>query len=193
MKKYIAEFVGTLILALAVTISLAGTFAVPTPVIAGLALGIGVYTMGAISGAHFNPAITLGLLSIRKIGVKDALLYIAAQLIGAAVAMHLAKYLVTPAAVTVNDVWMTGVFEMIGTFVFAYGVASVAHGKNSAGASGLVVGGSLLLGISLAAAGSNAVLNPAVAFSIGSFGLFYLIGPIVGAVAAMWLYKVLAE
>ncbi len=85
------------------------------------------------------------------------------------------------------------VAELIGTFVFAFGVASVAHGKISAGASGLMVGGSLLLGISLAAGGSAGVLNPAVALAVGSFSLSYLIGPIVGGVLAMAVYRYLSE
>ncbi len=66
MKKYFAEFLGTLILALAVSLSLKGGFPVSTPVIAALALGTGVYSMGALSGAHFNPAITIGLAVIKK-------------------------------------------------------------------------------------------------------------------------------
>ena len=59
MNKYLAELLGTFALTLAVGVSLAGKFPVPTPLVAALALGICVYTMSAISGTHINPAITL--------------------------------------------------------------------------------------------------------------------------------------
>jgi glycerol uptake facilitator-like aquaporin len=53
-----------------------------------------------------------------------------------------------------------------------------------------VIGGSLAIGATIAAGlGSNAILNPAIAFGIGSFGIAYIIGPIVGAVLGMWLFK----
>ncbi len=189
MKKYKAELIGTFVLALAVNISLAGTFPVPTPVIAALALGYGVYALGGISGAHFNPAITLGVMAARKISVKDGILYIAAQLVGAALATIVAKQLVVVPALTVLDNPMVLTGEALGAFVFAFGVAAAVHGKVSQGASGLAVGGSLLLGISIASPLSNGVLNPAVALSIGSFSVSYLLGPIMGAVLAMLAYK----
>ena len=57
----------------------------------------------------------------------------------------------------------------------------------------MVVGGSLLLGIAVAALlGSNGVLNPAVALGIGSFNVMYVLGPILGSVLGMQLYKRLA-
>lgn len=192
LKKYLAEFIGTLVLTLAVSFSLAGTFAVPTPVIAGLALGLGVYTLGPVSGAHFNPAITIGLMAIRKTAVKDGVLYLAAQLLGAAAAMLLARHMVVMPDLPVLDTPMVAAAEMLGTFVFAFGVAAVAHDNVTQGASGLVVGGSLLLGISLAAA-SNGVLNPAVALGIGSFSLSYMIGPLAGAILAMVVYRFIGE
>ena len=193
MKKYIAEFIGTFVLVLAVSCSLAGAFPVPTPVIAGLALGWGVYALGAISGAHFNPAITIGALCVRKITLKDAILYLCAQIVGAAVAAALAKHMVAVPEVVVVDNTMVIMAEIVGTFVFAFGVAAAVHGRVSQGASGLAVGGSLLLGISLAAKGSNAVLNPAVALGIGSVSASYLIGPVIGAILAMVIYHFISE
>lgn len=194
LQKYVAEFLGTFILTLAVLVSLSGGFPVPTPVIAGLALGFGVYALGGVSGAHFNPAITIGLLFIRKISVDDAVMYLAAQLTGAAAATQIGMQLVVPATVPVAADHLSVVAaETIGTFVFATGVAAAAHGKISQGASGLAVGGSLLLGISLAVVGSNGVLNPAVALGIGSFSVSYLIGPVLGAILAMILYKYIID
>jgi aquaporin Z len=190
-NKYIAEFVGTFALALAVGVSLGNKIPVPTPVIAALTLGVCVYTFGAISGTHINPAITIGLASIGKISGKDAIFYLAAQIAGGALAllMHGVILGVYP---PVNVVDTPGVFagEALGAFWLAIGVSSVVFGK-SPGAAGLTIGGSLLLGISLAAPLSNAALNPAVALGIGSLSLVYVLGPIAGAVAAMQLYKLI--
>lgn len=193
IKKISAEILGTLILTLAVAVSLAGTFPVPTPVIAGLALGMGVYSLGNISGAHFNPAITLSLLAIKKISVNDAVIYICSQLIGAAAAAHIARHMVSVAPAVNPDAYPIMMAELIGTFIFATGVAAAAHDKVSPGASGLVVGGSLLLGISVAASVSIGILNPAVALGLGSFSYSYMLGPIVGAILAMAFYKYISE
>ena len=76
MNKYLAEFVGTFLLTLAVSVCLASKFPVPTAVVAALTLGVSVYVFGAISGTHINPAITLGILSVGRISPKDAALYI---------------------------------------------------------------------------------------------------------------------
>jgi glycerol uptake facilitator-like aquaporin len=189
MKKYIAEFVGTFALALAVGLSLTGKLPVPTPVIAGLALGVSVYTLGAISGTHINPGITIGLLSIGKISVKDAVAYVAVQLAAGATAMMAAGALAAKPAAGGADSGLIFACEALGAFFLATGVAAVVHGKAPAAAAGLTIGGSLLLGILIAMQGSNGVLNPAVAVGIGSVSLTYLVAPVVGAVVAMQLYR----
>jgi hypothetical protein len=59
---------------------------------------------------------------------------------------------------------------------------------------GVVVGGSLLLGLSIASnVGSNGILNPAVAFALGSFNMSYVLGPIAGALVGFNLFKFLGE
>lgn len=189
MGKYVAEFLGTCILALAVSLSITGKFPVPTPVIAGLALGICVFTFGAISGTHINPAITIALASIGKISMKDAGIYLVAQFAGAGAAMAIAGGLATRAAAGATDSAAVVAAEALGTFLLATGVVSVVLASAPGDASGIVIGGSLLLGISIAAPASNGVLNPAVALAIGSFSVSYILGPILGAVAAMLLYR----
>lgn len=194
MKICVAEILGTFILTLAVILSLNGLFPVPTPVIAGLALGIGVYTLGGVSGAHFNPAITLGSLAIGKISTSDAILYVSSQLIGAAGAAELARrVIIERQELVVSESNLVMLAEMLGALIFSIGVASAIYGRVTQGASGLVVGGSLLLGISIAAVASNGVLNPAVALGIGSFSYSYLFGPVVGAMLGMLLYKNLTQ
>jgi aquaporin Z len=193
MNKYIAELLGTFVLALAVGLSLAGKFPVPTPVVAGLTLMTCVYTLGAISGTHINPAITIGLLSIGKISVKDAVGYLVAQFAGAGLAISVRGFLVAaPTGAVATDAAVPFVAEILGTFWFAIGVASVVHGSAPGDAAGVVIGGSLLLGIAVASQGSNGVLNPAVALGIGSVSVTYLLAPILGAVAAMWVYRLIS-
>ena len=193
MKRYLAEFLGTFALALAVALSLAGKFPVPTPVTAALTLGVCVYTFGSISGTHINPSITIGLLAIGKINVKDAAFYLAAQFAGGAAAMFVCGMMGGHPPVTAVD--SVGVFaaEAFGAFWLAIGVASVVTGRAPAGAAGVTIGASLLLGITMAAPVSNGVLNPAVALGIGSFSAMYLVGPILGAVVAMLLYRMLVS
>lgn len=192
MKKYIAEAFGTATLTLVVGLSIAGVFPVPTPVLAALTLGLFVYSIGHLSGSHINPAVTLSALSIGKISSTEAGKYIIAQVLGAGVALFALQYLTTVEALPLENGVLTGVAEALGALLFTFGIASVIYGRTPSQQSGLVVGGSLLLGITIAATmGANGVLNPAVAFGIGSFNLMYVLGPIVGGVLGMQLYKYL--
>jgi len=193
MKKYIAEALGTFCLALTVALSLVGKLPIPTPLLAGLVLGLFVYSIGHISGTHINPAVTVGAWSIKKIKGMDAVWYIVSQFIGAALALWLVSATVGVPVLVVSNSWTVGLAELIGTFFFTFGVASVIYGKTPSQLSGVVVGGSLFLGICIAALlGSNGVVNPAVALGIGSFSLMYLLAPIVGSVLGMQAYKLLA-
>lgn len=200
--KYLVEFLGTFALTLVVALSLGGSFPVPTPVLAALTLGLFVYTVGHISGTHINPAITLGALSIKKIKLMDAVGYWIAQFAGAGVACFVSAQFVErtvlasfldPALGMVMVEPMVTLAEALGAFFFAFGVAAVIYGRVPKDLLGIVVGGSLLMGISIAATLSNGVLNPAVALGIGSFSFAYLVGPLVGAVLGMWTYKLVSE
>src|SRR3989344_6634810 len=84
IHAYAAELLGTFLLAL---LSLGSSFPVPTPVVAGLTLGLIVYMFGSVSGAHVNPAVTVGLAVIHKISWNDAAAYIVMQLTGGLLAM----------------------------------------------------------------------------------------------------------
>jgi glycerol uptake facilitator-like aquaporin len=194
MNKYVGEAVGTGVLTMVVALALAGTFAVPVAVLAALTLGLFVYTLGHLSGAHINPAVTVGAWSIGKVTTDDMIKYVIAQAIGAGAALLLVQTMVAdPADLIVGSGLGVGLAELIGTAVFTFGIASVVFGKAPAVMSGLVIGGSLLLGIAVAALlGSNGVLNPAVALGIGSFNIMYVLGPILGSVLGMQVYKRLA-
>jgi glycerol uptake facilitator-like aquaporin len=194
MKKYVGEAVGTGVLTMVVALALAGTFPVPVAVLAALTLGLFVYTLGHLSGTHINPAVTVGAWSIGKVSTDDMIKYVIAQAIGAGAALLLVQTMVAdPAELIVGSGLEVGLAELIGTAVFTFGIASVVFGKAPAVMSGLVIGGSLLLGIAVAALlGSNGVLNPAVALGIGSFNIMYVLGPILGSVLGMQVYKRLA-
>lgn len=193
MKRYIVEAIGTFALTAVVGLSLAKEFPVSTPVLAALTLGLFVYSIGHISGAHINPAVTIGAWSIKKINTEEAIGYLIAQCFGAAVALTLMAQVVSgSSSMDISNALMTGIAEAVGTFFFVFGIASVMYGRAPSQLSGVVVGGSLLLGIAFAVLiGSAGFLNPAVALGVHSFGVMYILGPIVGAVGAMQAYKCL--
>lgn len=196
MKKYVAEFIGTAVLTLAIVGSVTVGSGFVTLLTVGITLALIVATIGNISGGHVNPAVTLGLLSLKKIQWKEAVFYILAQFAGAALALVLVRLQKVnfPAPDSIFT-WTALVAELIGTMIFTFGIASIALSHDSAKVESkapFVIGGSLTLGATLALGlGSNAILNPAVAFGLGSFSIVYAVAPIIGGVAGMWLYKAL--
>jgi glycerol uptake facilitator-like aquaporin len=150
---------------------------------AALTLGLLVYLLGGISGGHFNPAVTIGMLSIGKISFKNAALYVVSQFIGAVIACVVAKYLFHSATMlVVTNGLQPAVSEALGAALFCFGVTTVVLKKVPDVMSGFVVGVSLLLGITVASTMSNGVINPAVAAGISSFSVSYAIGPVLGAI-----------
>lgn len=192
-RAYAAEFLGTLVLTLGVALSLTKGLPLATPLVASLTVMLFVYTVGAISGTHINPAVTVGLWSIGKIASRDAGWYIASQLAGAAAAVGLTRVLTgeLPGGV-VPLTPLVGLGETMGTFLLVFGISSVVYGKTPKDAAGLVIGGSLLLGILVASTVSNAVLNPAVALGINSLSVYHVVAPLLGGILAAQCYKWLA-
>jgi len=188
-KALAAELFGTFGLALAVLISInSPDFPIGTPVIAGLTLGLFVYTIGPISGCHINPAVTLGLVTIRKVDLKTAAGYIVAQVLGATLAIGVGSLIyAAPTALAWDNSVSVGAAEALGALIFLFGIAAVVLGRVPESMSGIVIGGSLTLGVLWAAQTSNGVLNPAVAFSLGSLSLAYIWGPILGAAVGAFL------
>lgn len=194
LHVYAAELLGTFLLAFMVHLSIGAGSPVPTAVIAGLTLGLIVYMLGPISGAHVNPAVTVGLLSVGKISLQDAACYVAAQFLGAALALIAGGALLGHGlSVVAVDSSVIAIAEAIGAAVLVLGVSSVVWKKAPADAAGLTIGTSLALGAMAASVQSNGVVNPAVAFGIGSFSLSYLVGPLVGGVIAAWGYRWVAK
>ncbi len=185
----IAEFIGTFGLALAVLVSLNGYLPlVPTAVVAGATLVLFVLTIGAISGSHINPAVTIGLLSVKKIELSEAFGYIVAQIAGALTAwvtmsLLLNGELVAQVVATADARVFSA--ETLGAFIFGFGIAAAIHHKLDGFGKAFAIGGSLTLGIIFASVVSNGVLNPAVAMSIESVNWAYVLGPIVGMILGM--------
>lgn len=183
-KNLASEFLSTLTLTLAVSCSLQVDLPLSTPLIAALTVAMFVYTVGPVSGAHINPAVTIALWSVRLVDWRNAIAYIVAQLLGASVGMVVAYALVGGMPYPpVEDTALVALCEFIGASILVFGISSVAHKQTPYEASGLVIGGSLLLGILIASIGSNGVLNPAVAFGINSLSIVYVAAPILGGIA----------
>ena len=187
-----AEFVGTFALALAVLASTWGILPiVPTAVIAGLTLAIFVMSVGHASGANLNPAVTLGLFSIRKLDAANTVSYLIAQFSGALSAMVIMSLFLEGELVTrltVSSDYKTFFAEFLGALIFTFGIASALQQKLKGADSGLLIGGSLSLGIILASLGSAGVINPAVATSLGLFNWTNALGPVLGAIVGMNVY-----
>jgi glycerol uptake facilitator protein len=193
IRAYAAEAVEAFLLT-SVVLKFAGTdLAIVTPLFAAFTLSMAVYLFGGISGAHVNPAITIAQWSIGKIRTVDAVPYIAAQIVGAALAYALAWALLSDLPVaTFDDAFPAMAMEAVGAAILSMGVCAVVYGKVSQGAAGMTVGGSLLVGIIVAVGGSQGILNPAVAVGLRAFGVTYLVAPVVGAVIGAWLFRWLA-
>jgi glycerol uptake facilitator-like aquaporin len=192
IKKYLTEFVATGLFALAIALAAFNPAFIAAPLVAGITLALFVYMFGSISGTHINPAVTLGLLSIRKISTRDAAGYIIAQILGALAALLIGRIFQSAVGTLPAQSLSlaTGLAEFVGAAVFGMGIAAVVYGKVSDKISGVVIGGSLLIGIAIAAsAASLGILNPAVALTLGAFSLPYVLGPIAGMVIGMQLYK----
>ncbi len=192
-RPAIVEGIGTFLLASVVLVGSHDMLGlVPTALAAGITLGIFVYVAGSTSGSHLNPAVTIALASIRKIDGKQAAAYIVAQLAGAFLALKVFEGFNDFTGNLVTNSNGVMFFEAIGTFVLLFGISAVVHGKVDKAATGAAVGGSLLIGVMVAAQAGAGVLNPAVALALWSVNPATILGPIAGAIAGVWAFKMLA-
>ncbi len=198
----VAEFLGTGALTLLVLSVQRSTIGVPffVAMAAGLTVALMVFTFGSTSGAHLNPAVTLGLWAVRKISALNALTYIVVQLLGAWVVYHLYTYYVNTPLQPIGG-HFTGrvmVAEGIGTMVFTMAWAAAVYQRFSTAVTASVVGLGYMLGIVAASSASIGLLNPALALGVRAWGfngtmglLSYVVGPIAGAVIGFCAYSLL--
>jgi aquaporin Z len=201
MNKYIAEFIGTFFLVLTIGLTvIAGGAGVIPPLAIGSVLMVMVFACGHISGAHFNPAVTLAVWIRGRCERKDVASYMLSQLIGAVLAAGIVKFLtgggaVTPMTVAVGPALLA---EFLFTFALAFVVLNVATAKGTSENSfyGLAIGMTVLAGAFAVGGISGGVFNPAVAVGISTMGLsswanfwIYLFADFLGGAIAALTFK----
>lgn len=191
----VAEFLGTgvlTLLVLSVARSAIGQYSYFIAAAAGLAIALMVFSIGKISGGYFNPALTLGFWTARKIPTVNAVLYIAAQFLGAWAAYHLYIYLLKlPNLPNVGGEYAPRILvaEAVGTAIFGFGVAAAVYQKASQAVIASFAGISLMLGIVVASSAAAGLLNPAVALGVKAWVWnTYILGPVLGAIVGVNLY-----
>ena len=187
MNKYVVEFIGTFFLVLTIGFTVvepgAGAMA---PLAIGSALMVMVFAGGHISGAHYNPAVTLAVWMRGRCASSDVPGYMIAQVVGAVIAAIIVLFVkenpdVQPITLNVLPVLIA---EFLFTFALCYVVLNVATSKNTSGNSfyGLAIGFTVLVGAYSVGAVSGGAFNPAVAVGITVMGL--------SAVANIWIFLV---
>ncbi|MBQ8481375.1 MAG: aquaporin [Alphaproteobacteria bacterium] len=204
MKKYIAEMFGTFVLVLIGC----GTVVFSAPYVGniGIALAFGLaltamaYAIGPVSGAHVNPAVTLGVLCAGRMNVKDAIGYVIFQFLGAIagaalvlcmVSGHLTGYDVSSQGLGQNgwgegygsgyDIVSAAVFEFIATFIFVKVILKTTEGDLKI--AGVVIGLTLVVLHILGLQITGVSVNPA-----RSFGPALFVGG--KAMSQLWLFLV---
>jgi len=200
MKNYITEFIGTFFLVL--TIGLTGD-----PIAIGTMLMVMVYMGGHISGAHYNPAVSIAMIIRGLLSVKEAINYILSQLAGAILAALLVNWLggavMEIAPSDSASILQILVVEAIFTFALVLVILNVATNPKTEGNSyyGLAIGFTIMAAAYAGGGISGGVYNPAVGTgpilvdaimgdgdTLGNLW-YYLVGPITGAVLATYVYK----
>jgi aquaporin Z len=203
MKKYITEFIGTFFLVLTIGMVVIGGKGDFAPFAIGSALMVMIFAGGHISGAHYNPAVTLAVLLRGKISGGEAVVYMIVQVLGSIAAALTVIYLmydkIPDNAVDMISVPRGLIAEFLGTFALAYVVLNVATSKDTNGNSfyGLAIGFTVLT-MALAFGGiSGGAFNPAVAVGISILKLaawsslwIYLFGCFAGAAAAALIFRI---
>jgi aquaporin Z len=206
MNRYLTEFTGTFFLVFTIGCSvLVGTPMAPLAI--GASLMVMVYMGGHVSGAHYNPAVSLGLVLRGSFATSELGAYVTAQLLGA-IAASLAVWAVTgrtfvPAPATGTSIIAALLVEILYTTALALVVMNVATVPATAGNSfyGLAIG--FTVGAAAFAGGpiSGGAFNPAVGLGpalihaiVGRGSIahvwLYIVGPCVGAAIAAAIFRV---
>lgn len=209
-KKFVAELIGTFALIFfgaGAALQHQATNAVGVTGIAvahGLAILVGIYAFGHISGGHFNPAVTFGMLVTRRIGFGGAISYWIAQLLGgwlAALVLCAAyhgpteAHLGAPALAAGVDPTLGMLLEAAMAFMLVIVIfGSAVDPRAPKGFAGMAIGftliGNILVGGSLTGASFNPAraFGPAFAAGFWQDQWIYWVGPLLGGAAAALLY-----
>jgi len=211
-EAYVSEFVGTFFLVLTVGLNVLQNTAL-APVSIGSILMVMIFATGKVSGAHFNPAVTLGvfLRGNKDIDMQTALVYMAVQCLGGLAAgctytgvLH-AAFTLSPGAG--HGVAGAATVEVLFTAALVFVVLNVATTKQDDGNwyYGLAIGFTVMAAAFAIGPVSGAVLNPAVTFGVMVTGYFhaglgtfkhfllYVVAPFAGACLASGLFKVVRD
>ncbi|WP_442266886.1 MIP/aquaporin family protein [Tenacibaculum sp. ZS6-P6] len=212
MKKYISEFVGTFALIFcgtgAMTINEVTNGSIGHVGIAitwGLIVMAMIYAFGEISGAHFNPAVTISFAYAKKFSWSEVPKYILAQILGALVASLLLLFLFPDsefygATIPSTDAMRAFILELLLTFFLMVTIINVSTGSKEVGVmAGIAIGGVVLLEAMFAGPITKASMNPArsIAPALVSGQLeylwLYILAPIIGALLAVATCKLVKD
>lgn len=215
MKKYIAEFIGTLILVLFGTgiAAFSGGDLVATALAFGLAIVAAAYVIGNVSGCHVNPAVSLAMFLKGEIDLGEFIGYVISQVLGALAGsgilyIILAATDISTKALGANgygvlsatniSLWGTIITEIVLTAVFIYTILGVTSDSKKSSVAGIVIGLTLtfvhLLGINLTGTSVNPARSFAPALILGGKALkqvwVFIVAPLVGSVLATIIYNI---
>lgn len=200
----LTEFIGTFFLVLTIGLAIASG-SVLAPITIGAVLMVMVYMGGHISGAHYNPAMSLAAVMRGALPTKSFLPYVLSQLAGAVVAAYVSRVITgqtfAPAPGATSTTAAALLVEILFTFALALVVLNTAVTKKTRGNHhyGLAIGFTVMVGAAAGGGISGGAFNPAVGvgpvlvnavFSGGSWGnlWLYLVGPFVGGALAAGVF-----
>lgn len=216
MKKYIAEFIGTLVLVLFGTgiAVLTGGNLLITSLAFGLSIVAAAYVIGDISGCHVNPAVSLAMLISKKISVKDFVCYVISQILGAIAGTAILFFILSNTDIgtavlganyygelSANNITLLGaiITEIVLTCVFIYTILGVTSDKKYSSVAGIVIGLTLtfvhLIGIPLTGTSVNPARSLAPALFLCGEAIkqvwVFIVAPLIGGALAAYLFKFL--
>jgi aquaporin Z len=200
VKKYLTEFIGTFFLVLTIGLTAGNSLA---PLAIGSALMVMIYMGGHISGAHYNPSVSLAVWMRGKLDLKDLAPYMLFQIVGAMAAAGIVGQL-RPSDVFVVapgpnvSVYNALLGEIIFSFALSLVILNVATSKATEGNSyyGLAIGFTVLAGAVAVGGVSGGAFNPAVGLGPNLVQLnleniwIYIVGPFLGAAIAAIVFRV---
>ncbi len=216
MKKYCAEFIGTLVLVLFGTgiAVLSGGDLVATALAFGLAIVAMAYVIGDVSGCHVNPAVSFAMLLSKKLSGKDFIWYVIAQVLGALAGTAILYLILSNTAMgtaalgangyemlSATNISLLGaiVTEVVLTCVFIYTILGVTSDEKKSSVAGIVIGLTLtfvhLIGINLTGTSVNPARSLAPAIFLGGEAFkqvwVFIVAPLLGGALAAGLFKCL--
>ncbi|MEO5907329.1 MAG: aquaporin [Saprospiraceae bacterium] len=202
-RKYIVEFVGTFFLLMAICMAVSGGLGNLAPLAIGFMLTVMVFAGGHISGAHYNPAVSVAIYLRGKLNAGDVLPYMVAQFLGSTLAVMLAGFLLQSMGVPEPapkeiDIIPALISEILGTIALVYVILNVATAPRNTGNSfyGLAIGFTVIACIYAFGGISGGAFNPAVALGITMAGYsswssiwVFIVANFVGGVLAAFLFQ----